>query len=228
LIVGPLPDLAPGLRALLELVLIDGPELPVELSSFTAVATAQLFVNLQWTTESETNNLGYNVLRSTQNNPATAQKVNASLIAGNNSSVHNTYNFIDEDVVANTTYYYWLEMVSMSGVSELSSGVTVRVENNTTPPVLPTATTMSKAYPNPFSATHRTQLNVNVKANETANVTVYNILGQAVKSWTVQPGTTVLQWDGKDSKGTTLGCGVYFAKMTSPSKTMTTKMVIVK
>ena len=96
------------------------------------------------------------------------------------------------------------------------------------PPVLPEYTTMRNAYPNPFRANTGTTIEVNVKAGETGQVTVYNVLGQVVKTYTVKEGLNNLNWNGKDSKGNVCGSGIYFYKLSTPSMNMTKKMVIVK
>lgn len=228
--VGPLPVYAAKGEGTLELILNDGTHtLPVELSSFTAIATAQMFVNLQWTTESETNNLGFNVLRSSDSNVANAEQVNLSMISGTNGSVQHTYSFTDREVAAGTSYYYWLQSTDFDGTVHMSNYVMVTTNTNNTPvtPVV-NVTSLQNAYPNPFQMGRVTNIGVNVKNGETADLTIYNVLGKVVKTATFQSGTTNYQWDGKDYKGAACGSGIYFYKLTSPTHNETKKMVVVK
>jgi hypothetical protein len=41
----------------------------------------------------------------------------------------------------------------------------------------------------------------------------------------VLPGRHEIEWDGRDSGGHRVGCGVYFYRVTFDSKTVTRKMV---
>ncbi|HOZ01971.1 MAG TPA: T9SS type A sorting domain-containing protein, partial [Candidatus Syntrophosphaera sp.] len=87
-------------------------------------------------------------------------------------------------------------------------------------------TSMKGAYPNPFKA--NTNIEVSLKAGESGSVTIYNVLGQVVRTFNVEQGTHTIQWDGMNSKGDTCGSGIYFYKLATPSVNQTKKMVIVK
>lgn len=197
---------------------------PVELSSFTAVLTAQNFVNLTWVSQTETAMLGYRVYRSETNTQADALMITESMVEATNTSTTQTYSVEDTEVEIGHTYYYWLESVDM-GSSQFHGPVSVLVEGEV-PPVYPEITSMKSAYPNPFKA--NTNIEVSVKAGESGSVTIYNILGQAVRTFGVEPGTHNILWDGLNSKGEKCGSGIYFYKLSTPSVNQTKKMVIVK
>lgn len=197
---------------------------PVELSSFTAVLTAQNFVNLTWVSQTETAMLGYRVYRSETNTQADALMITESMVEATNTSTTQTYSVEDTEVEIGHTYYYWLESVDM-GSSQFHGPVSVLVEGEV-PPVYPEITSMKSAYPNPFKA--NTNIEVSVKAGESGSVTIYNILGQAVRTFNVEPGTHNILWDGLNSKGEKCGSGIYFYKLSTPSVNQTKKMVIVK
>jgi len=208
-------------------VIIYGPTLPVELSSFTGTMTAEYFVQLNWTSQSETSLLGYRVLRSETADVSNAVSITPTLVTATNTSTTQNYSITDTEVENNTTYSYWLESVNMDGTSEFHGPVNVLVQHEV-PPVLPEYTSMRNAYPNPFAQNSSTNLEVSVKAGETGTVTIYNILGQVVKTYTVREGLNNLKWNGKDSKGNTCGSGIYFARLSTPSMNQTKKMVIFK
>ena len=204
---------------------IDG-TLPVELSSFSAVLTANNFVKLTWVSQSETEMLGYRVYRSEQNNQAASLLITPSMIPATNTSITQSYSIEDKEVEVGSAYWYWLESVDYAS-THFHGPVSVIV-NGEVPPVLPTVTTMSNAYPNPFKQARSTSIDVSIKAGEAGTVTIYNILGQAVKSFKVTEGTHKISWNGKDSRGNNCGSGIYFYKLSTPSTNMTKKMVIVK
>lgn len=205
----------------------DNSTLPVELSSFTAGLTAEYFVQLNWVTQSESNLIGYRVLRSEGTDVASAISLTPSLIGAFNESTIHSYSFTDTEVENHGVYNYWLESVEMGGGSDFHGPVTVSVEHEV-PPVIPSTTAMRSAYPNPFRVSGSTTIEVSVKEADAGSVTIYNIAGQAVKSFPVNPGVNKLTWNGRDSKGNACGSGIYFYRLSTPSTNMTMKMVIVK
>jgi hypothetical protein len=228
LTLGPIPAYSKKGPGTLEVILnlLPSNDLPVVLSSFTALPTAQMFVNLQWTTESETNNLGFNVFRSNDTNVANASQVNLGIINGTNTSTTHNYNFADMSVNPETTYYYWLQMIDFDGQVHFSNFVTVTTSGVTPPPTTPDATVLRSAYPNPFNS--NTNIEMDVKTGETATLTIYNVLGQEVKTYVRQAGSHKITWNRTDDNGSVVGSGIYFYKLSSPSQNITKKMVIVK
>lgn len=204
----------------------DEPTLPVELSSFNAVLTASNFVKLTWISQSETEMLGYRVYRSESSDQSASLLLTPSMVAATNTSSTQVYDLEDNEVEIGSTYWYWLESVDYAS-SHFHGPVSVIVTGEV-PPVLPTVTSMSNAYPNPFKQVSSTSIDVSIKAGENGTVTIYNILGQAVKTFKVSEGSHKLSWNGKDARGNNCGSGIYFYKLSTPSTNMTKKMVIVK
>lgn len=202
------------------------PPLPVELTSFTALFTDQFYVQITWISQSETNLLGYRVYRSEENSLDNAILITPTMIQATNTSQEHSYTIEDREVENHSTYYYWLESVDFNN-SQFYGPVSVIVEGNV-PPVLPEVTTLKSAYPNPFRANNSTNIEVSIKAGETGTLTIYNIMGQVVKTYSVAEGNHIIPWNGKDSQGNNCGSGIYFYKLTTPSLNQTKKMVIVK
>lgn len=200
--------------------------LPVTLSSFTAQLTASSFVTLRWVSESETMLSGYRILRNTSANAAEAAIITPTLINPTNTSLQHIYRYEDYEVEPDNTYYYWLESVEMNNQTTLHGPVNVVVTSEPVPE-FPAVSAMGNVYPNPFR-TGLASVDVTVKAGDTAMISVYNIMGQVVKSFALNPGTHKVQWDGRDDKGTLCSSGVYFYKLSSPSINQTKKMVIIK
>ncbi|MEF3694311.1 MAG: LamG domain-containing protein, partial [Candidatus Cloacimonadota bacterium] len=129
--------------------------LPIELSSFTAVPNAQYFVELHWITQSETNVAGFRVYRSETPYLENAVMFNTFVPAHNTSSTQ-VYTYVDEEIFASGTYYYWLENVDMTGSTQFHGPViaTVTYGEPSTPPAIPaTANGIQKIFPNPFNPT---------------------------------------------------------------------------
>ena len=202
------------------------PPLPVELSSFTAVLTNEFYVQLTWVSQTETNLSGYRVYRNEENTLNNAILITPTMIPATNTSQEHIYTVEDREVENHTTYYYWLESVDFNN-SQFHGPVIVVVEGNV-PPVMPEITTLKNAYPNPFRANNSTNIEVAIKAGETGTLTIYNIMGQVVKTYKVTEGIHTIQWNGRDSQGNICGSGIYFYKLTTPSLNQTKKMVIVK
>jgi len=203
----------------------DGPT-PVELSSFTATLTAETYVQLTWISQTEAQMMGYLVYRNTTPDQSTSVLIDHPMVPATNTSSTQTYSAIDNDVTIGTTYYYWLEAVDYTN-STYHGPVSVTVNGNV-PPVLPEVTSMRNAYPNPFNANGRTNIEVSLKGGENGTVTIYNVLGQVVRTFNVTEGNHMINWNGRDAKGNNCGSGIYFYKLSTPSMNVTKKMVIVK
>ena len=91
-----------------------GMALPVELSHFRPTLEDGK-VTVRWTTESELDNAGFNILRSDTRNGEYKQ-VNAELIEGaGTTGERNTYKWIDQTAKPGVVYYYQIEDVSFAG-----------------------------------------------------------------------------------------------------------------
>jgi hypothetical protein len=94
----------------------------IELSSFIATPKAEKVI-LQWSTESETNNSGFNLYRSESENGHYI-KINSTMIQAQGSSTQGAaYEFTDNNVSNRKTYYYKLEDIDLSGTSTMHGPV---------------------------------------------------------------------------------------------------------
>ena len=109
---------SPGFRA--------GHALPVELSHFRPERTESGAIVIQWTTQSEVDNAGFNILRS-QTKTGEFKVVNAQLIPGAGTKAESTtYTWTDTTAKPNVVYYYQIEDVSFAG--EHQTLATVRLK----------------------------------------------------------------------------------------------------
>ena len=94
-----------------------GGPLPVQLSSFRAERTEQGAL-IQWTTESELENAGFNVLRSETKTGVFTVITPRMLQGAGTTSERSTYEYVDPTAKEHVGYYYRLEEVSFSGVQQ--------------------------------------------------------------------------------------------------------------
>jgi hypothetical protein len=205
--------------------------LPVELSSFTAIATSDYFVNLHWVTQTETNLSGYYIYRNTQETIHNALRV-SDIIAGTNSSQSTYYEFTDSEVETGDTYYYWLQSIDLDGTINYHGPISVVLSNpndHNDTPVVPTSTRLLSVYPNPFNPV--TTIPYQLTTPETVHLSIYNSKGQLVKSYTKKHdtgGTFSIRFDGKDSHNKALANGIYHCVMKAGLYSASTKMVLLK
>lgn len=205
--------------------------LPVELSSFTGVATADQFVDLQWTTQSEANLIGYYINRNKYDTLDNASTV-SPLIAATNSSQTVNYSFTDAELDPGCTrYYYWLQMAEMDGSVRYHGPISVNIglPGDGGGNEVPQVTKLLPAYPNPFNPS--TRIPYQLRSSGTVRINVFNCKGQLVRTYQqthAASGTFSLVFDGMDANGDILPSGVYYCSMASESSHSTIKMVLLK
>lgn len=90
-------------------------------------------VTVEWTTESEVDVAGFNVLRS-EHPDGPYQKINQDLIpASNDPLIGRRYVYTDTDVLPGKVYYYKLEDVDLNGVRTLYGPIKARAGEDWSP-----------------------------------------------------------------------------------------------
>jgi hypothetical protein len=200
----------------------DDAPLPVVLSSFAAIQTTNNFAQINWTTQSETNLLGYNLYRNTENTNSGSQKINPQMIYGENSSIGSNYSYTDETVEYEQPYYYWLESVELSGNTELFGPVSMTLENpENNAPELPNMTILKQNYPNPFNPS--TTIEFSIKENETGKLSIFNVKGQLIENKEFQTGVHSYHWNAEK-----FSSGIYFYRLQTQSVNQIKKMMMMK
>ena len=85
------------------------------------------------------------------------------------------------------------------------------------------------AYPNPFNAS--TNISFTLPAESDVELTVFNILGQEVKSLEIAnmpAGEGNINWDGRSSGGEQVASGVYLYRITAGDFSASSRMVLLK
>ena len=193
---------------------------PVTLSSFTAIQTTDNFAQINWTTQSESELIGYNIYRNNNNNLQSAAQVNPFIIEGANTTEEQNYTFMDSNVNFEETYYYWLESIEMDNETTNFGPITLTIESSEIEE-LPEITILHAAYPNPFKP--ETKIRFSIKENETAVFTIYNVKGQQIVSEYYEAGTHEYNWNGKNYSS-----GIYFYKLQTDRYSQIKKMLMLR
>ncbi len=94
---------------------------------------------------------------------------------------------------------------------------------------VPETYALNQNYPNPFNPT--TKISFDIPARSHVVLTVYNVLGQKVKTLVdeeLAPNHYVTEWDGTNEGGAQVSSGVYFYKLQTEDFSSTKKMVLLK
>ena len=197
--------------------------LPVTLSSFTGIFENNL-PTLYWETESESDNMGWNIYRAISSNLGQAFILNINTVPGNGTTTEPSYySFIDEyEVQDNFTYWYWLESISASGDTEMFGPValTIPLDNNYIQEI-PMATELYQNFPNPFNP--NTSISFDIKEGETGVLSIYNIKGQLIVAKEFETGNHSYTWDARERSS-----GIYLYKLKTNSYSKLIKMLLVK
>lgn len=206
------------------------PTLPVTLSHFSATPTAQNYVLLTWTSQSESNLLGYNVYRNESHDLSSAVRI-SDTIAGTNTSQAQVYTYYDQELDDAGTYYYWLQSMDLDGSACFFGPVSVAfsIGGEASSPGIPTITQLENAYPNPFNPS--TTIHYQLKDPGKVEIAIYNVKGHRVHSFSRYhdaAGRYSIIWDGWDDSGNALASGLYLYKMRSGSYSAIKKVVLQK
>lgn len=197
-------------------------QVPVELAAFGG-ELVENHVVLNWTTASQTNNAGFRVLRSTdQENFEVVSDVIGG--AGTTDALMN-YSFNDGSLPAAEQVFYVLEQIDLDGTIHRSNPIEVILGARF---VLPTEFA-SAVFPNPFNPS--TTISYDLPAEAQVSIVIYDAIGQEVRQLVNKShaaGRYSVQWDAKDQIGRSVGSGVYIAKVKAGTFSSTQKMLLLK
>lgn len=157
----------------------DGSSLPVELLSFDAKAIDNQFIELSWSTATEVNNDGFELLRSLDG--VNFERV--AWIEGNgNSTEINNYSYNDLDVTKGIRYYYQLKQIDFNGDFEIFDVVSAMLEGTQ-------GVEFGNLVPNPSNGKNWISVDVFGYTNNNIQVSIYNNIGMLVKDYSMQVGS---------------------------------------
>lgn len=198
-------------------VMYDNPNIPVELSSFSA-SVSENSVLLNWSTASEVNNLGFEVERK-----LIADWVKIGFVEGNGTTTEaQSYSYSDKNVNSGT-YQYRLKQVDYDGTYEYSNVIEIEVD------LTPKLFELSQNYPNPFNPGTKIKYSIpNTGADLVQLVTlkVYDILGNEVAALVNEEKTAGVYEVNFDA--TELSSGIYLYQINAGQFTSSKKMILIK
>ncbi|HEY7750764.1 MAG TPA: T9SS type A sorting domain-containing protein, partial [Ignavibacteriaceae bacterium] len=185
---------------------------PVELSSFTAKLVNDK-VKLEWITETEVNNYGFDVERKV--NQDEWQRI--GFVEGHgNSNSQKIYNFIDDRLIGGSKFNYRLKQIDTDGQFEYSD--VIEIEN------IPMNFALFQNYPNPFNPS--TKISFSIPIQERVTIRVFDVLGRQVEELmndVKSPGYYSIIFNAAD-----LPSATYFYEIRAGSFFETKKMLLIR
>ena len=197
----------------------DTTQLPVELTSFEATPGDHM-VRLDWVTASETDNRGFYIERSTDG--ANFTRV-SSLIEGHNGATAQNYTYTDSRLNNGVLYSYRLAIEDINGNLDYSN-VESGAPSFFGEAVVVTEYKLYQNYPNPFNPSTNVAYDVLEAGHVT--LTVYNVMGQAVKTLVNDNRSMGRYAVSFDATG--LSSGIYFYTVKVNNFSDTKKMLLVQ
>jgi murein tripeptide amidase MpaA len=186
---------------------------PVELISFSASSNENLIL-LNWSTATESNNKGFEVLRSEGGN---SEWKNIGFVDGNGTTTKtHLYSFNDEGVQPGK-YLYRLKQIDFDGSFTYSK--TVEIENNK-----PAQFVLEQNYPNPFNPT--TTIKYQIPLNSRVTIKVFDELGNEVSTLMNEDQTA--GYHSINFSAQNLSSGIYYYEIKSGNFISVHKMLFLK
>lgn len=207
--------------------------LPVTLAAFNVSQIQNKYAQINWETASESEVLGYHLLRANTQEAENAIKVTSTLIPATNSSSGSHYSFIDDEVEMDLAYYYWLQTTDLDGSSDMFGPITLKISSSENYDIedLVLGTQLLGNYPNPFNPA--TTVSFSVAEAQQVTIDIYNIKGQLVKrvfdERIENPNVkNSVVWNGLDNQGKQVASGIYLTIMKAGKQTFSNKVILMK
>ena len=196
----------------------DAEPLPVELASMEVTRAGESTVELTWTTASENENAGFRVQHRTRLDSSwTSVGFVESKASGGTTTEAKTYRFGAEDLAVGT-HEFRLKQMDLDGTAHLHDAVAVELK-------MQQALRLGGPSPNPVQ--QQSRLTFAVREQTEATITVYNTLGQKVRTLYQGTPTSGEQQTARVDAGG-LSSGVYFLRLRAGGHTKTQRVTVVR
>ncbi|MBX2909719.1 MAG: T9SS type A sorting domain-containing protein [Chitinophagales bacterium] len=189
-----------------------GGALPVKLSLFEAKPIENKFIRLKWVTETEIDNMGFEIHRSTDGKEFS----NIGWVNGNGNTTETiVYNYDDKTIDPNIRYYYRLKQLDFDGDSEFTPIASAEIHNKTG------VLEIGNFTPNP--AKNSTAINITTDEDFDAKFTFFDVMGKVAKTGAVSltKGTHLYYFDINE-----LTAGNYVVAITTHGSTHSKKLIV--
>jgi hypothetical protein len=193
----------------------------IDLKYFRAAALDDR-VRLSWDCEGGSY-AGFNLYRDVEAGAADAgrKRLNAGLITGKAP-----FAYADRDVVAATTYDYWLEAVPVTGKAQLFGPVSA------SPGVKKAyAFALEPNYPNPTTNGTTIAFSLPVGVSGSYSLEIYDLAGRKVRTLeagAAAPGRREVVWNLADDAGREVAPGVYLYRLSASCGSSARRMVVTR
>jgi hypothetical protein len=196
---------------------------PVELTSFTATSKGEEVI-LNWTTSTETNNAGFEILRFTQND--NEWNLIGYVPGFGTTTEPKSYSYTDSKLRAGK-YTYRLKQIDFDGSFEYSQEIEVEVS-------APLTFSLEQNYPNPFNPC--TVISYQLPVSGNVALKVYDILGNGVATLVDEykpDGKYEVEFSAKSGSASggnaySLPSGVYFYQLRAGDYVAVKKMILLR
>jgi len=201
--------------------------IPVELISFTAKNVMNEVI-LKWQTATETNNMGFEIQRTTPRPPPYKGGgvrqlpdgggwITLGFVDGSGTTTEITrYSFTDK-IEKPGTYLYRLKQIDFDGTFNHSPEIEVDLNGHT-------EFTLYQNYPNPFNPS--TTISFTLSNSGMVTLKVYNMLGEEVVTLANEYREAGIHTINFNAAG--LPSGMYIYQLNTPEKTQVRKMLLMK
>ncbi|SVB37616.1 uncharacterized protein METZ01_LOCUS190470, partial [marine metagenome] len=185
-----------------------------ELASFASQITVDDNVLLQWGVASQSNNLGWEIFRSTDNR--VFAKVSDLIVGEGTSDEFSSYSYTDGNLPITDVLYYYLNQIDLDGTTSRSQVIEVLFSPTAvSQQALPLVNSLKQNYPNPFNP--ETTISYDLSGESVVTLTIYDISGQVIRTMVNNQAMSAGQyksvWDGRDESGIKVASGVYFYQL---------------
>jgi hypothetical protein len=201
-----------------------------ELASFAGSVIADDEVLLQWAVASQSNNLGWEVYRSTDQ--VVFERVGDLVSGDGTSEVFKSYNFIDGDLPVSDAVFYYLKQIDLDGTTSRSNMIEVLIAPTAVAaPIIPNVTSLNQNYPNPFNP--ETTISFDLSERSVVTLTIYDaatgqLVRKLVEGESATAGIYQRTWDGRDNNGLKVASGVYIYQLKAGKYTAKKKMTLLQ
>ena len=180
------------------------------------------FVSISWSTEFESNVCLWHIYRCDNGN--IEDIIYIGMIEGCNCPAD--YEFTDDDIELNQTYWYWIECVFLDGSSHLYGYVSVYTGNISVGEEVTANSRINlyQNYPNPFNPITTISFSIPIKSKVVLEIC--NFKGQKVKTLLnseFTKGNHSIFWEGVDESGKKVSSGVYLYNLKVNGKSKAVK-----
>jgi hypothetical protein len=191
---------------------------PVALGGFESAIVGR-GVSLKWHTVFELETDGFHVLRS-DDRESGYERVTTAVIPSQGDVNGSSYEFQDETVRPNRTYFYRLEQAARNGEGQVFGPFEVFYR---------ASFELGQNSPNPFNPS--TRIRFTVPEDAKVSLVVYDVAGREVRTLVTGSRSAnhyEIEWDGKDNRGEAVSSGVYFYRLQAGKHMQTRKMMVLK